>query len=266
MTEGDHGVAGQLLVAARDGVATVTLHRPEVRNALTNRLWNAIAQEVERLDQDQGVRAIILTGADPAFCAGFDLRRLSSEDRGTQQRRQDVAPPFLGMLPPHDTPIIGAINGPAVTGGLELALGCDFLIASERARFADTHARVGVMPGGGLTIRLPAMIGPARALQMSLTGDFIDARTAWDWGLVNEVVPHPRLLERAGELAEAIASIPHVQVAEVRRMYEEIQSLSGQAAWRRENEWSRQWMRQRFDQERLATERAAIIERGRQQG
>ena len=98
------------------------------------------------------------------------------------------------MLPPHDTPVIGAINGPTVTGGLELAMCCDFLIASERARFADTHARVGAMPGGGMTIRLPQLVGIDRARRMSFTGDYIDAATARDWGLVVEVVPHESLL------------------------------------------------------------------------
>ena len=125
-----------------------------------------------------------------------------------QKERQRAPAQRFGMMPPHDTPIIGAINGPTVTGGLELAMCCDFLIASERARFADTHARVGVMPGGGMTIRLPQLIGIDRARRMSLTGDYIDAETARDWGLVVEVVPHESLLARARELAATIAVHP----------------------------------------------------------
>ena len=150
----------------------------------------------------------MLTGADPAFCAGMDLKSLATELREVQQERQRRPAQRSGMMPPHDTPVIGAINGPTVTGGLELAMCCDFLIASERARFADTHARVGVMPGGGMTIRLPQLVGLDRARRMSLTGDYIDAETARDWGLVVEVVPHESLLERARELAATIASIP----------------------------------------------------------
>ena len=169
------------------------------------------------------------------------------------------------MMPPHETPIIGAINGPTVTGGLELALCCDFLIASERARFADTHARVGVMPGGGLTIRLPQLIGIDRARRMSFTGDYIDAETAHDWGLVVEVVPHESLLERAREMAATVASIPAEYVREIRRMYDEIGALAGAEAWRAESRWSRAWMEERFDQSRLATEREKIIARGRAQ-
>jgi enoyl-CoA hydratase len=168
-------------------------------------------------------------------------------------------------MPEHATPIIGAINGAAVTGGLELAMSCDFLIASERARFADTHARVGAMPGGGLTIRLPELIGLDRARRMSFTGDFITAQTAYEWGLVVEVVPHEALLDRAREMAGAIASIPPENVREVRRMYDDIGALSGREAWATESRWSRQWMADRFDQSRLATEREAIIARGRAQ-
>ena len=205
------------MVTLDQRVARLTLNRPAARNALTRELWSEIADAVVRLDRDEDVAAVVLTGADPAFCAGFDLRRLSSENRDAQRARQQRPPEFLGMLPPRDTPIIAAVNGPAVTGGLELALGCDFLIASDRARFADTHARVGVMPGGGLTVRLPALIGPARALQMSMTGDFVDAQTACRWGLVNEVVPHEDLLDRATGLARSIASIPRSNIVELRQ-------------------------------------------------
>ena len=254
-----------LAVSVDQRVARLTLNRPAARNALTRELWSEIADAVVRLDGDDDVAAVVLTGADPAFCAGFDLRRLSSESRDAQRARQQRPPDFLGMLPPRDTPIIAAVNGPAVTGGLELALDCDFLIASDRARFADTHARVGVMPGGGLTVRLPALIGPARALQMSLTGDFVDAQTACRWGLVSEVVPHDDLLDRATELARSIASIPRGNIVELRRIYAEVAGLSGRAAWEREGERAREWMRLQFDQDQLASQTEAIIERGRAQ-
>ena len=163
-------------------------------------------------------------------------------------------------------PIIGAVNGAAVTGGLELALGCDFLIASERARFADTHARVGVMPGGGLTVRLPRLIGIDRARRMSFTGDYIDAATALLWGLVVEVVPHEALLPRAREIAADHRLHPAGErprsPAHVRRA---VGALAGHEAWQAESDWSRKWMSERFDQSRLATERERIIARGRAQ-
>jgi enoyl-CoA hydratase len=152
-----------------------------------------------------------------------------------------------------------------VTGGLELALCCDFLIASERARFADTHVRVGVMPGGGMTIRLPQLIGIDRARRMSLTGDYVDAETALDWGLVVEVVSHDSLVSRAREIATTIAAIPAEYVQELRRGYAQMGSLLGPEAVAAEHRWSRTWMAERFDQARLSSERETIVARGREQ-
>ncbi|HVA09255.1 MAG TPA: enoyl-CoA hydratase [Acidimicrobiales bacterium] len=252
-------------VDVSDGVAIVTLNRPEARNALSGEVTELLDDAIVRLDTDEDVGAIILTGADPAFCAGFDLRALSTELRSVQQRRQKSPLRHLGLMPEHQTPVIGAINGAAVTGGLELAMCCDFLIASDRARFADTHARVGAMPGGGMTIRLPELIGIDRARRMTFTGDFIDAQTAYEWGLVVEVVPHESLMDRARAIASTIAAIPRENVREVRRMYDEIGAMVGKEAWIAESRASRDWMAQRFDQSRLATEREAIIARGRDQ-
>lgn len=262
-------------VVVDDRVAVVEIDRPEVRNALSGEVLAALVDAVTDLDCDDGVAAMVLTGADPAFCAGFDLRRLSTaageappgeaSPGGVGAGTGAVPEGQRGLLPEHRIPVVGAINGPAVTGGLELALGCDFLVASERASFADTHARVGAMPGAGLTIRLPQLVGIDRARRMSLTGDFVDARRAYEWGLVTEVVPHDQLLPRARALAAAIASIPADNVREVRRTYDEIGSLTGTEAWRRERELALRWMDEQFDRDRLAAERATIMERGRSQ-
>jgi enoyl-CoA hydratase/carnithine racemase len=255
-----------VLIEVRDGVGTMTLNRPEARNALSGQLLGALHEAVTELDGRDDVGCMVLTGADPAFCAGMDMKALASEDRSAQQARQrDPRGGFRGMMPAHETPVIGAVNGVAVTGGLELAMCCDFLIASERARFADTHVRVGVMPGGGMTIRLPQLIGIDRARRMSLTGDFIDAQTALAWGLVVEVVTHDELVPRACELARTIASIPADYVRELRRGYDRMNALLGPEALAAENEWSRAWMAERFDQARLATERERIVARGREQ-
>lgn len=252
-------------VDVSDNVGTVTLNRPESRNALSAEVTNLLDDAIVDLDGREDVGAIILTGADPAFCAGFDLRSLSTELRSAQKARLRTPVKHLGLLPEHQTPIIGAINGAAVTGGLELAMSCDFLIASERARFADTHARVGVVPGGGMTIRLPELIGMDRARRMSLTGDFIDAQTACAWGLVVEVVSHEGLMDRAREIASTIAAIPAENVRAVRRLYDEVSALPGREAWTVESRVAREWMEQRFDQSRLANERENIIARGRKQ-
>jgi enoyl-CoA hydratase len=254
-----------VLVEVGDRVATVTLNRPEARNALSGELLAELDEAITRLDARDDVGCMVLTGADPAFCAGVDLKSLASEPRQAQQDRQRRPAQRSGMMPPHEKPVIGAINGPTVTGGLELAMCCDFLIASERARFADTHARVGVMPGAGLTIRLPQLVGLDRARRMSFTGDYIDAETARDWGLVVEVVSHELLVERARAIAATVASIPSEYITELRRGYDEIGALSGQEAFRAEAKWSRAWMADRFDQSRLTTERERIVARGRAQ-
>ena len=254
-----------VLVEVDDRVATVTLNRPESRNAISAELHGQLDDAITSLDAREDVGCMVLTGADPAFCAGMDLKSLATELRVVQKERQRGPARRTGMIPPHDTPVIGAINGPTVTGGLELAMCCDFLIASERARFADTHARVGVMPGGGMTIRLPQLVGLDRARRMSLTGDYIDAETARDWGLVVEVVPHDALLARAREVAATIASIPGEYLSELRRGYDRIGALSGTEAFKAEASWSRAWMADRFDQSRLSTEREKIVARGREQ-
>src|SRR3984957_17405133 len=254
-----------VVVEVEDRVATVTLNRPEARNAISSELHGQLDAAITELDARDDVGCIVLTGADPAFCAGMDLKSLATELRSVQQQRQRKPARFDGMLPPHQGPIIGAINGPTGTGGPGLAMCCDFLIASERARFADTHARVGVMPGGGMTIRLPQLVGLDRARRMSLTGDYINAETARDWGLVVEVVPHESLLGRAREVAASIASIPAEYLTELRRGYHTIGPLSGREAFVAEAAWSRQWMAERFDQSRLTTEREKIVARGRAQ-
>ena len=172
------------------GVAVVTLNRPEKYNALSLALRRAFAAAMAELAAEDGLRAIVVTGADPAFCAGLDLNEFGRDD----YEFSDGGGSPLGASP---VPVIAAVNGVAVTGGLEIALACDFRIASDRARFADTHARVGVFPGWGLTARLPQAVGQSWARQMSFTGDYVDAPLALRIGLVNEVVPHGELLRAA---------------------------------------------------------------------
>ena len=248
-----------------DHIATITLDRPEVRNALTVAIVEDIARVVTQCEARDDVYVFVLTGADPAFCAGFDLRNMAGEDHVAQAARLQPLNARFRAFPPHRKPIIGAINGAAVTGGLELALGCDFLVASDRARFADTHGRVGVMPGMGITVRLPQLVGIDRARFMSLTGDFIDATRAYEWGLVTEVVPHERLLGRTLEIASHIATVPTRNIAELRDQYDDITARLGEDAWNAENARARAWMSRDFDQARLRRLRAEIIERGRAQ-
>ncbi len=152
---------------------------------------------------------MILTGAGRAFTAGLDLKELGRDPLGMGAANATGADenPVLAITQ-CPKPVIGAINGVAITGGFELALACDILIASTTARFADTHARVGIMPGWGLSQRLPRVIGPYRAKELSLSGNFLDAQTALAWGLVNRVVEPEDLMPAALKLASDMASIP----------------------------------------------------------
>ncbi len=160
--------------------------------------------------------------------------------------------------------MVGAVNGPAVTGGFEVALACDFLIASDRARFADTHTRVGIMPGWGLTVHLQEAIGVRRARQMSFTGNYLDAPTALVWGLVNEVVPHEELLPRSIQLARDIASINPTGIAHIRETYQLVADTTGAEAWKVEARRSAAWMAS-FDPGEFAGRREGIVARGRSQ-
>jgi enoyl-CoA hydratase len=177
---------------------------------------------------DPGVDAVILTGADPAFCAGVDLKEVSGEIPPSAPPREPGQGPerdtngLYRFFPVIDKPVIGAINGVAVTGGLEIALQCTFLVASERARFADTHARVGVMPGGGITVLLAQSIGLRRAIELSLTGNFLTAAEALELGLVNHVVPHEELLPFTRRLAADIANNDRRGVLRLLQHYRQI--------------------------------------------
>src|SRR5260370_8345358 len=149
------------------GVRVVVLNPPGARNALNGSLITALPAGLTAAAGDDAVRAIVLTGADPAFCAGIDLKEAARDGEAYCRRFQDVDP--ISVVARLATPVVGAVNGAAFTGGLEMALGCDFLLASEHAVFADTHARVGVLPGGGLTARLPAQVAPAPPRPPSFT-------------------------------------------------------------------------------------------------
>ncbi|MDE2435266.1 MAG: enoyl-CoA hydratase [Sphingomonadales bacterium] len=202
-----------LVNVERDGpIAVVTLNRPEAMNALSRGLRAQLAQSMHELDGEEQIRAIVLTGAGTrAFTAGLDLKELGVEGLGAANASDPAANPVKAVELCRK-PVIGAINGVAITGGFELALACDVLIASSNARFADTHARIGIMPGWGLSQKLSRMIGISRAKELSLTGNFLDADTACAWGLVNRVVPEDQLLPVARALATDMAGIDPAMV------------------------------------------------------
>jgi enoyl-CoA hydratase len=199
-----------LLVEKSDGIATVTLNRPDAMNALSRAMRSELFKAMTALDGDADVSVVILTGAgERAFTAGLDLKELGSDPAAMSAANAEGAEQNpVKAIELCRKPVIGAINGVAITGGFEVALACDVLVASSNARFADTHARVGIMPGWGLSQKLSRLIGLYRAKELSLTGNFLDAQTACDWGLVNRVVAPSELMTTACKLAADMATIP----------------------------------------------------------
>jgi enoyl-CoA hydratase len=201
--------------AVSDGVAVITLSRPHARNAIDSALAAGLIDAFTRAESAPEVRAIVVTGADPAFCGGLDLKEFTRLQRPPARASEAIV--MAGQLA---KPALGAINGPVMTGGLELALGLDLLIASERARFADTHAAIGILPGGGMTARLPRAVGARMAMEMSYTGRVIDAAEAERIGLVNHVVAHEELLPVTLAMAATIASRDPAVLRQLKKLYQ----------------------------------------------
>jgi enoyl-CoA hydratase len=258
-----------VLVEVEDRIATVTLHRPEARNALNRELMYALWDAVAAAGDNPDVDAVILTGADPAFCAGVDLKEVAGETPVTTEPRDIGQGPerdangLFRFLPVIEKPLIGAVNGAAVTGGLEIALQCTFLVASERARFADTHARVGIMPGGGITVFMAQSMGVRRAMELSLTGNFLTADEGLRYGLVNHVVPHDELLPFARRLAADIVSNDQRSVRRLLRHYRQmVNAATIDEAHLLEGYMAETW---KFGVNQVATRRADVTARGRSQ-
>jgi enoyl-CoA hydratase len=258
-----------VIIEVQDRIATLTLNRPEARNALSRALMYALWDAVGTAGNDPDVDAVILTGSDPAFSAGVDLKEVTGEVPPS------VEPRLAGQGPERDTnglfrflpvigkPVIGAINGAAATGGFEIALQCTFLVASERARFADTHARVGIMPGGGITVFMAESMGLRRAIEMSLTGNFLAADEALQYGLVNHVVPHDELLPFTRLLAADIVSNDQ---RSIRRLLEHYRQM-GNATALDEAHLIEGYMAETWPlrSSQVAERRAGVMARGRRQ-
>jgi len=242
-----------LPIETNERVRTLTLNRPHSRNALSAALRDRFFGALTDAETDDDVDVVILTGTDPVFCAGLDLKEL-----GGQSALPDISPRW----PPMTKPVIGAINGAAVTGGLELVLYCDIVIASEQARFADTHARVGLLPTWGLSVRLPQKVGVGLARRMSLTGDYLSAADALRAGLVTEVVPHDQLLTSAHQVATTIVGNNQSAVRALLASYHRIdESQTGEGLWL-EAMAAKQY---RTSGDDIAANREAVLQRGRAQ-
>lgn len=245
----------------RDGFAIVTLNRPEAMNALSRELRADIVATFEACVSDEDIRVVILTGSGKAFCAGFDLQELSNTETDAAQEADNT---IARAMQAFSGPIIGAINGHAITGGFEMALACDVLIAADSARFADTHARVGILPGWGLSQKLPRLIGLSRAKEISFTGKPVFAAQAYEWGLVNHVVSEEELLPKAIELAEAMCKCVPDMLPQYKALIDEgyAKPYDEALAWeeRRAIESAKQMMAAVVEQRR-----DAVMARGRQE-
>jgi len=218
----------ELLVRVEEGICTISLNRPAARNALTAAMRLELISLVTSIDADETVAVVVITGTDPAFCAGIDLQEIAAgeatdaipalraPDAGVEQCRDNLGTAVGRMR----TPVVAAVNGACYTGGLELALACDVIVASDRATFADTHARFGLAPYWGMSARLPARVGPGRARLMALTGRPVPAAEAERMGLVDLVVPHDDLAATVAGIAADIASAVPSAIAAAQRLYD----------------------------------------------
>jgi enoyl-CoA hydratase len=228
---------GEFVSTEQDGaVAVVTIDHPPV-NALSAPLLEELEAELARLDADDGVRAIVLKGAgERAFVAGADisefpsLRAEASHETGSARGIQKLG----ARMDAARTPFIAAIHGFCLGGGLELAMCCDIRVAAEDAQLGQPEIKLGLIPGGGGTQRLPRLVGLGRAMLLNMTGDFIDGRTAYDWGLVERIVPRAELLDAAVAIARTIAARSPVAIGVLRELARTCRDLPLEEGLRRE--------------------------------
>jgi enoyl-CoA hydratase len=214
---------------------------------------------MQELRADADVGCVIITGNGRAFCAGLDLKELN-----TVQLRETGGVTFVSVIEDMDAPVIAAVNGFAITGGLELALACDIIITAEHAQFADTHARVGVMPGGGMSARLPRAVGIRKAKELSLTGNYLSAQEAERLGLVNRVVPKEKLMDAARELGGQILSCDPTVVRQMKRLYDLATRAPLGDGLRIEQDFFRAFSHSRSLSD-METRRRNVMDRGRTQ-
>lgn len=202
-----------LLYEKKDNIGVLTVNRPDKLNAISNKLTEELESFLDEAEKDVNLRVLVITGAgEKAFVAGADINELVERDakmgRDVSRFRQDL----FARIENLPVPVIAGVNGYALGGGLELALACNIRIASEKAQFGAPEVKLGIIPGDGGTQRLPRLVGLGRAMELVLTGDFIDASEALRIGLVNRVVPHEELMDNVMALAKKIASRPPLAV------------------------------------------------------
>lgn len=249
-----------VLLEKHEGFAIVTLNRPQSMNALSRELRRDFVTAFAACTEDPDIRVVILTGNGKAFCAGFDLKELGSGDASNTAEEADNV--VAQAMEAFEGPIIGAINGHCITGGFEMALACDILIASDNARFADTHARVGMLPGWGLSQKLPRLIGLSRAREIAFTGAPVFAQQAYEWGLVNHVVAEADLLPRAIKMAQDICGCVPAVLRDYQDLIETGYSMPLKDALKWEEARAISWAKQASGAA-IEDRREAVLEKGR---
>jgi enoyl-CoA hydratase len=218
----------------RGNVALLTLNRPDARNAISPELSREMVAILDGIEDDSSVRAVVLTGAGPVFCAGADLKVVA---QGRAAEIANVKGNFAGIVRrDFPKPLIAAVNGPALAGGFEIVLACDLVVAADTARFGIPEAQRGLMAAAGGLIRLPKRVPLAIALELAMTGDAVDASRALALGLVNRVVPADAVVAEAIGLAERIGENSPIAVRMSRQLVREAAEMSEADGWRRTNE------------------------------
>ena len=252
-----------VICAISDRAALITLNRPEKRNALTSRMLAELGELFSQLEADQNVDVLIITGADPAFSAGLDFDQLG--DSGENMRASDPGRQ-MGPFPLIAKPVIAAVNGPAITGGFEIAMVCDIVVASERARFGDTHARIGLLPDWGISAILPHTVGAKKSMELLLTSNFINAEQALTLGMVNHVVPHEALMPTARRIAADIISNDQRVVRKLLEMQRRISRVTLGEGLAIEESEAAAWQGGGIDTGMVASRSSGVKNRNRERG
>lgn len=214
--------ASTVLYAVHNGVATLTLNRPDVFNALNAQLFDELMAALRQAERDPAVRCIVITGTGKAFCSGQDLREVPIDATAAAmigERLRTRYNPLVLKLRTLGKPVVAAVNGVAAGAGLSLALACDLRIAAAEARFSAAFVKIGLIPDCGMTYFLPRLVGPSRALRMALTGETLDADTALAWGLVEEVAPPDGFAAAVDTLSAALAAGPALAQRLIKRAF-----------------------------------------------
>ncbi|MFA9200137.1 MAG: crotonase/enoyl-CoA hydratase family protein [Cypionkella sp.] len=228
---GELAVSEELLTDVRDGVLIVTINRPEAKNAMNKAAAEGIAEAMDRLDSDDSLRVAILTGAGGTFCSGMDLKGFLRGERPSVEGRGFGGITERGPV----KPLIAAVEGYALAGGFELMISCDLVVANRNAKFGIPEAKRGLAAAAGGLVKLPQMIPPKIAMELALTGDFIDAQRAYDLGLVNRLTDGPAL-DAALELAKAVTANGPVAVRVSKQVINESPGWPMAERWARQGE------------------------------